>query len=253
MGRRLNLDGGDSKSRWRDANSRWGDASPRVPLTIQVLTGCVSKDKNKNFAQCVLPPYSPIRGFHTMPFKISFCMTWLIWLSHCIVFQIRKRNNEFTDYRICCLLLVFFFSTNHKTMLSSSLRQDIFEDLQGSRQYFNCKNFCMGGGFLQHWSNALVPEKGRRLNWGKTKQKQKKVFADNLSCFFPEIRWRPKKGLHCNLGLYSAGICRIYSCWLALLRLVIQRSNLDGGTPKSWWGDANSRWGGRIPRVPPTI
>ena len=26
MGGRLNLDGGDAKSRWGDANSRWGDA-----------------------------------------------------------------------------------------------------------------------------------------------------------------------------------------------------------------------------------
>ena len=28
VGGRLNLDGGDAKSRWGDANSQWGDASP---------------------------------------------------------------------------------------------------------------------------------------------------------------------------------------------------------------------------------
>ena len=38
-----------------------------------------------------------------------------------------------------------------------------------------------------------------------------------------------KKGLQRNLGLHSAGICRIYSCWLALFHLIIQRSILDGG------------------------
>ena len=30
---------------------------------------------------------------------------------------------------------------------------------------------------------------------------------------------------------------------LGLFGLIIQRSNLDGGTPKSRWGDAKSRWG----------
>ena len=61
--------------------------------------------------------------------------------------------------------------------------------------------------------------------------------------FFPLIRWRPKKGLHRNLGQYSTGISRIYSCWLTLFRLIIQRSILNGRTPKSRWGDAKSRWG----------
>ena len=31
---------------------------------------------------------------------------------------------------------------------------------------------------------------------------------------------------------------------LGLFCLIIQRSNLDGGTPKSRWGDAKSQWGG---------
>ena len=68
-----------------------------------------------------------------MPFKISFSMTWLIWLSHCIIFQIRKRNNELTYYQICCLLFVFVFSTYQKVMLFSNWGQNIFEDLQASR------------------------------------------------------------------------------------------------------------------------
>ena len=29
----------------------------------------------------------------------------------------------------------------------------------------------------------------------------------------------------------------------AIFPLTIQRSNLDGGTPKSRWGDAQSQWG----------
>ena len=45
-----------------------------------------------------------------MPFGISFGMTWLSWLSYGIIFQIRKRNNELTDYQICCLLFFFFFN-----------------------------------------------------------------------------------------------------------------------------------------------
>ena len=31
--------------------------------------------------------------------------------------------------------------------------------------------------------------------------------------------------------LYLAGICRIYSCWLVLFRLIIQCLNFDGETP----------------------
>ena len=68
-----------------------------------------------------------------MPFKINFSMTWLGWLSLCIIFQIKKRNNKLTDYQTCCLLFVFFFLTNSKIMLSSSRRQDILEDLQALR------------------------------------------------------------------------------------------------------------------------
>ena len=44
-----------------------------------------------------------------------------------------------------------------------------------------------------------------------------------------------------------AGICWIYSCWLAFDRFIIQRSNLDRWTSKSRWGDAKSRWGTLTP------
>ena len=38
---------------------------------------------------------------------------------------------------------------------------------------------------------------------------------------------------------------------LSLFRLIIQRLNLCGRTPKSRWGDANSRWGDAPPPPPP--
>ena len=47
-------------------------------------------------------------GLHTIPFKISFVVTWLSRLLHCIIFQIRIRNNKLTDYHICCLLFFCF-------------------------------------------------------------------------------------------------------------------------------------------------
>ena len=50
-----------------------------------------------------------------------------------------------------------------------------------------------------------------------------------------------------DLRLYLAGIYRIYPCWLALFRLVIQRLNLDGWESKSQWGDAKRRTGTRPP------
>ena len=77
--------------------------------------------------------------------------------------------------------------------------------------------------------------------------------------FFPrnQVFSQKNEGLHRNLGLYWAGICGIYSYCQALFRLIIQRSNLDGGTIKSLWEDTKSRWGtlildgGRVPPRPP--
>ena len=108
-------------------------------------------------------------------------------------------------------------------------------------QYLNCKilhggRFCGNYVILSPQLKCFFPETRRR-------PKKKKDLRRKLKCFFPEVNWRPKKGLHRNLGLYSSGICKIYSCWLALDRFIIQRSNLDGWTSKSRWGDAKSRWG----------
>ena len=52
---------------------------------------------------------------------------------------------------------------------------------------------------------------------------KKKVFAGNWSGFSPKL------------------------AELSLFRLIIHRWNLDGGTPKSRWRDANSRWGDAYP------
>ena len=61
-----------------------------------------------------------------------------------------------------------------------------------------------------------------------------------LKCFFPGKQVKTKKkDLHRNLGLYSAGVSRIYLCWLALFRLFIQRSNFDEWMSKSRWGNAS--------------
>ena len=84
---------------------------------------------------------------------------------------------------------------------------------------------------------------------------KKKVFAKNWSGFSPKLDENQKKSysppvevfllrnhfsLLGNLILYSAGICRSF-------RVIIQRSILDGRTPKSRWGDAKSRWGDAFP------
>ena len=68
-----------------------------------------------------------------MPFKIRFCTTWLSWLLHCIIFQIRK-GNELTDKKLM-LSFVWIFSalTNQKIMLFSNRGKNVFEYLQTSR------------------------------------------------------------------------------------------------------------------------
>ena len=87
-------------------------------------------------------------------------------------------------------------------------------------------------------------------------QKQEKGLRRKLKSFFPEIGWRPKKKVFAaNCDHFRQEISRMFKSWLAIFPLVIQRSNLDGRTPKSRWGDAKSRWGGRKlsmgGRVPP--
>ena len=71
--------------------------------------------------------------------------------------------------------------------------------------------------------------------------KTKKKGLRRKLVFFPrnQVKIKKKKGLRGNLRLYLARIYRIYSCWLALFCLIIQRSNLDGWASKPRWGDAS--------------
>ena len=43
----------------------------------------------------IFPLHSPIRGFHTMPFKVRLTMAF--WQSQCVIFQRKKRNELLTD------------------------------------------------------------------------------------------------------------------------------------------------------------
>ena len=71
-------------------------------------------------------------------------------------------------------------------------------------------------------------------------QKKKKRSSPKIEVFSSKSGEDPKsEGLHRNSELFSAKIGRIYLCWLALFRLIIQRSNFDGEMPNSRWGDAS--------------
>ena len=112
---------------------------------------------------------------------------------------------------------------------------------------------------------------GLELDWGAVKiqwfQKNlKKGLCRNSNAFSgPNLKFkvffRPKTGdlqknnikkkktlpaveLFLLLHHYSHGIWfYIWPDFVRLLPLIYQRSNLDGGTLKSRWGDAQSRWG----------
>ena len=63
----------------------------------------------------------------------------------------------------------------------------------------------------------------------------RKHLSENYVILSPKSSEDQKgKGLHRNLGLYSAGIWGIYSCRQTLFRLIIQRSILGGGTRRSY-------------------
>ena len=68
-----------------------------------------------------------------------------------------------------------------------------------------------------------------------------------MKCFFPEIRWRPKKkrSLPKFNTIFARNLSDLFV--LALFCLIIQRSNLDGWVSKSRWGDAKPRWGDASP------
>ena len=82
-----------------------------------------------------------------MQFKINFSITWLSWLSHFIIFQIRKRNNELTNYQICCLLyFVFFLFNQSKNNAVLEPRTGHFRGLEGFEakdMSFKAKNLKM--------------------------------------------------------------------------------------------------------------
>ena len=50
-----------------------------------------------------------------------------------------------------------------------------------------------------------------------------------------------KKGFRCNFGLFGQNLKDLIVLAGALFRLIIQRSNLDGGTLNLDGGDAKSR------------
>ena len=125
------------------------------------------------------------------------------------------------------------------------------------QQYLNCK-ILHGGTLLQPWPNAFGLQKYFSEDYiilsPKLNDDQKKSLHRKLKCFLPKLGEDqktkkkvfadsrsvspPKSIFPRNLVLYSAVICRIYSCCLALFRRIIQRSNIDGETPKPRWGDA---------------
>ena len=92
------------------------------------------------------------------------------------------------------------------------------------KQYLNCK-ILHGGTLLQLWPNAFGMRKYFNEDYVIPSPKfnehqNEKVFAENWRVFSPKLDEE-----------------------LSLFCLIIQRSNLNEGTPKSRLGDAKSRWG----------
>ena len=86
----------------------------------------------------------------------------------------------------------------------------------------------MGGRFcsLDQTSVKIMQILSAQLNVD-----QKKRSSPKIETFFSSKSGEDQKnGLRRSFELYSAGICRIYSCWLAHFRLIMQRSNVDRGT-----------------------
>ena len=104
-------------------------------------------------------------------------------------------------------------------------------------QYLNCKILHVGT-LLQPWPNAFEMQKYFSGNYvfpspkSSVDQKKERPLPKIKEFLSPKSSKEQNKGLHRNLGLNSAGICGIYSCRQALLRLINQRSNLnlDKGT-----------------------
>ena len=118
-------------------------------------------------------------------------------------------------------------------------------DTDTGMQHLNCK-ILHGGTLLQPWPNAF----GMRKYFSKdyiipspklNEHQKQKGLCRKLKCFFAKTRWRPtkKKVFAGNWSGFSPKLGEE----LGLFCLIIQRSNLDERTPKSRWGDANSRLG----------
>ena len=91
-------------------------------------------------------------------------------------------------------------------------------------QYLNCK-ISHGGTLLQPWPNAFGM-------W--------KYFSEDYIIRLPKFNEHQKKEVFVeNWNGFSLKLGEE----LGLFRQIIQRSNFDGGTSKSRWGDAKSRWG----------
>ena len=87
-----------------------------------------------------------------------------------------------------------------------------------------------------------------------SEDQKKKVFTGNWNVFFSKLGEDQKNKVFVVIWDYIWPEIGIYSCWLTLFRLNIQRPNLDGKTPKTRWKDAKSRLGtltlDGVPRPP---
>ena len=134
-------------------------------------------------------------------------------------------------------------------------------------QYLNCK-ILHGGTLLQTWPNAFGMRKyfskdyvipSPKLN--EDPKNRNKGLRRELKCFFPEIRWRPKKRSSPIVEVYFPRnqftpaiwddirpefVRLIHAGWLFFVWLSSAQISM-GVTPKSRWGDAKSRWRTRPP------
>ena len=111
-------------------------------------------------------------------------------------------------------------------------------------RYLNCK-ILHGGTLLQPWPNAFGMRKYFNGNYvilsPNLNENQKKV-SGKWKCFFPEIRWRPKKRSSPQFGT-------IFSRNLKDLFVLASSFSSDHPALKSRWGTLNLDAG----HVPPTM
>ena len=131
------------------SNSKWFGLTPEFLVldldgfTVVVL--CSFYRQHRKYQQQQKQQFSTMRfvflfsdqSFHAMLFKISFSMTWRSWLTNCIIFQIRKRNNELTDYRMCLSFVQFFLFNKSK---NNAVLEPRTGDFRGLVAGFEAKN-----------------------------------------------------------------------------------------------------------------